>query len=275
MTTEDRTQRIIQRLAEAAEETPDLSSFYELHHKLFRLQGEARADIAATLELADEEALKARTSQGLPMLSFAQLPIAAERFARLATAIAAALSEHVPDLAGQRLPDDAATWLSLAERRFEEGQVNPERAERTAELTLAEMATDLALKPYLEWAADQVLPHLDLERWKRGYCPICGGPPDFTILEEEVGARFLICSRCAAEWPFRRLGCPFCDTNDYSKLFYYLSDDEVYRLYVCQECHHYLKGIDLRKATHRVVLEAERITTVAMDVAAQREGYRS
>ncbi|MDH7486012.1 MAG: formate dehydrogenase accessory protein FdhE [Anaerolineae bacterium] len=275
MTTEDRTQRILQRLAEAAEETPDLSGFYELHQKLFRLQGEARADIAAALELADEEALKARTAQGLPMLSFAQLPIAAGRFATLATAVAAVLSEYDPDLGKQALPDDAAAWLSLAERRFEEGRVNPERAERTAELTLAEMAVDLALKPYLEWAADQVLPHLNLERWKRGYCPVCGGPPDFAVLEEETGARYLICSRCAAEWPFRRLGCPFCNTNDYSKLFYYLSDDEVYRLYVCQECRHYLKSMDLRKATHRVVLEAERVTTVAMDVAAQREGYRS
>jgi len=276
LTAEERTSRIIQQLDEVAERNPDLADFYGFHRTLLQLQGEAKAEIAATLELADEDALKARLQQGLPLLSFDQLPIEAQRFATLATAVAGLLPEQNPDLEGQSIPQDVAGWVALAWQRFHDGQVSSEPAEEEEEepeATLAEMTADLALQPTLQWAAEQVLPHIDTQRWKRSYCPVCGGPPDLAVLEEEAGARYLICSRCNSEWLFRRLGCPFCGNSDYSKLFYYLGDDETYRLYVCQVCRRYLKGLDLRKTQRKVLLEAERITSVAMDVAAQQEGY--
>jgi FdhE protein len=279
LTTDERTQSIIQQLTEVAEEYPDLADYYTFHRSLLGLQGEAKAEIAATLELADEEALKARTRQGLPLLSFAQLPIERERFARLAAALAGVLAEQDPTLGDQPLPEDAAAWIALAEKRFADGQVGPVEVEQEDEkeetgLTLAEMAADLALQPYLQWATDQMMPHVEQSRWKRDYCPICGGPPDLAVLGEDAGARYLICSRCHSEWFFRRLGCAFCNNTDYSKLFYYLGDDEMYRLYVCEVCRRYLKTVDLRKAKRRVLLEVERIASVAMDVAAQQEGYK-
>ena len=138
-----------------------------------------------------------------------------------------------------------------------------------------ETAVDLALQPYLEWAAEQVMPHVDQELWKRGYCPACGGAPDFAVLVEETGARYLLCSRCRSQWLYKRLRCPFCDNTDHTKLLYYPSEDEVYRLYVCQVCKRYLKAIDLRQATHRVVLAVEPLLTVAMDLAAREQGYKA
>ena len=111
-------------------------------------------------------------------------------------------------------------------------------------------------------------------RWKRSYCPTCGGVPDFATLGAEVGARYLLCSRCNSQWLYRRLGCPFCDTTDHTKVAYYTSEDSVYRLYVCQECRRYLKTLDTRETARTVLLPVERVTTVAMDVAAQQEGYR-
>jgi FdhE protein len=210
----------------------------------------------------------------LPLLSFAQLPVGAERFAECVSAVARVLSDYDPHLAEQRVPDSPTECHALARQRFEGGQAGSERNEAQGELTLAQAAVDLALKPYLEWAAAQVLPHVDQERWRRSYCPVCGGAPDFATLDEESGARRLLCSRCGSQWDYRRLGCPFCDTTDHTKLAYYPSENGVYRLYVCQECGHYLKTIDLRETARAVVLPAERITTVAMDMAAQQEGYR-
>ena len=276
MIAKDRTHRIIEQLAEVAEKYPDLAGFYAFHQTLLRLQSEAKAEIGATLELADERALKARSRRGLPLLSFAQLPVEAERFGRLAGALAAVLVEQDPDLEGQSLPGEAGEWLALAQKRFEEGQVSGTTTEKEEELEpgLAELAADLALQPYLQWAADQILPHIEQEWWKRHYCPVCGGPPDFALLEAAAGARHLICSRCNSEWLFRRLGCAFCDNSDFSKLVYYPGDDEVYRLYVCQACNRYLKAVDLRKTQRHVLPEVERIASVAMDVAAQQEGYK-
>lgn len=269
MTADNHTQLILQALEEARIQNPDLSNYYEFHGALVQMLRRAREDISATMEMVDGEVLLARLAAGVPVLSFAQLPVEEARFAELVSTVAQLLAHHDPDLAEQTVPDSATECLALARRRFEENRANKERDEAT----LAQMAVDLALKPYLEWAAERVLPHLEQERWKRGYCPVCGGGPDFAILDEESGARHLLCSRCSSQWDFRRLGCPFCGTTDHTKIVYYPSEDEVYRLYVCQECSRYLKTIDLREVEQEVLLPVERITTVAMDTAAREEGY--
>jgi FdhE protein len=227
--------------------------------------------------MLDQKVLRARVLQGLPQLSFAQLPLDAGGFGRLATEIAQALMQYDPELAaGTEDLEEEVDWLSLAGKRFEQGMANEsEEAPEEAKMGLTEMAVDLALQPYLEWAAEQVMPHVDQEGWKRSYCPACGGAPDFAVLIEETGARHLLCSRCHSQWLYKRLQCPFCNNTDHTKLLYYPSEDKVYRLYVCQACRHYLKAIDLRAATHRVVLAVEPLLTVAMDFAAQEQGYKA
>jgi formate dehydrogenase maturation protein FdhE len=187
--------------------------------------------------------------------------------------VAQILSEYDPELAQQALPDCPAECLALARQRFEERQAGGERNEPEGEATLAQVSVDLALKPYLEWAAEQVMPYVDKERWKWGYCPACGGAPDFAALDAEVGARHLLCSRCDSQWLYRRLSCPFCGTTDHAKLAYYPSEDGVYRLYVCYECRRYLKTVDMRETTRTILLPVERISTVALDLAARQEGF--
>jgi FdhE protein len=274
---EERTRQAMEALEKARTQNPELADFYEFHQRVLRLQHEAKAQIAATLEMLDQKVLRARVRQGLPQLSLAQLPLEAKSFSRLATEIAKALGQYDPELAAGKEGLEGTDWLSLAGGRFEQGMANEgeEGAAKETKMGLAEMAADLALQPYLEWAAEQVMPHVDQESWKRGYCPVCGGAPDFAVLVEETGARYLLCSRCRSQWLYKRLRCPFCDNTDHTKLLYYPSEDEVYRLYVCQVCKHYLKAIDLRQATHRVVLAVEPLLTVAMDLAAQKEGYKA
>lgn len=271
---DNRTQLILRALEEAGARNPDLGTFYEFHRALVRVLGQAREQMAGTLEQVDGEALRARQLEGLPLLSFAQLPVQAEQLAEWVLAVAQVLSGYDPELAEQTLPDSPTECLALARQRFDEGQVSSKLGETQGKPTLAQTSVDLALKPYLEWAAEQVSSHVDQRRWRRGYCPVCGGAPDLATLDEESGARHLLCSRCDSQWDYRRLGCPFCNTTDHTKLAYYPSEDGVYRLYVCQECRHYLKTIDLRETARAIVLPAERIITVAMDMAAQQRGYR-
>lgn len=266
-------QTVSEAVTEAARQNPDLASYYKFQRTLLQILNQTRAEISGTLEMVDEEALQTRLVQGLPLLSFAQLPIEAQRFAELVSTIAQLLRDYDPDLA-EPVPHSPAECLTLAQQRFGEGQAHGEKDGESEEITLAQMAVDLALKPYLEWAAEQVLPHVDQQRWKRNYCLVCGGAPDFATLDAEVGARYLVCSRCSSQWPYRRLGCPFCETTDHTKIVYYPSEDGIYRLYVCQACRRYLKTIDLRQVGRTVLLPVERVTTVAMDAAAMQEGYR-
>lgn len=270
---EVQTQQILQALEEAGAQDPDLSTYYEFHRTLFETLAQAGAGISATLEMVDDLALQARLSHGLPLLSFAQLPLEAEQFSDLVSALARVLTEYSPELAEQTVPDGPAECLALAQQRFEEGKATDEQDEQDGGVNLAHLCVDLALRPYLEWAAEQVLPHVEEEHSKRKYCPVCGGAPDFAFLGEESGTRYLLCSRCSSQWSYSRMGCPFCGGRDHTKLSYYLSEDEVHRLYVCQACRRYLKVVDLRRVGRQVVFPVERITTVGMDVAAQQEGY--
>ncbi len=128
-----------------------------------------------------------------------------------------------------------------------------------------------ALRPFLRAQAEALAPEFNDDEWYRGYCPVCGGEPDFAALEKESGARRLLCSRCDTEWHYRRIGCPFC--GEEADVAYYPSDDNVYRLYVCDACRGYLKTVDQRQLAEPRPLPVERILTIPMDIAAQDAGY--
>jgi FdhE protein len=114
---------------------------------------------------------------------------------------------------------------------------------------------------------------VEQEKWRKGYCPICGGLPDFAFLDKEAGARWLMCSRCDYQWLFKRLECPYCGSQDPDTISYYSDDNQLYRVYVCEQCKRYLKSIDLRQAEGDVLLPLERIVTSDLDVQARNNGY--
>jgi FdhE protein len=128
--------------------------------------------------------------------------------------------------------------------------------------------------PYLEWASERIMPHLTGVNWRKNRCPVCNGEPNFAYLDRDDGVRWLICSRCRAEWRYKRLVCPFCENDDPAKLKYYPAGEKKnYRLYVCDVCTRYLKAVDLRKAGENTLLLAEPVLTWSLDLAAREEGY--
>ncbi len=266
----DTTRAMLRALEAAKERHPDLRAYYAFHGAVFEVLGEAKHQIGETAQIADKQLYQARLLQGQPALRFEELPLEAARFTQLVRTLAELLMRYDPELANQTIPESQAACLTLARQRFEEGQAGVNQSE----ITLAQASVDLALKPILQWAAERVLPRVNQTFWKRGRCPVCGGAPDFATLDEETGARHLLCSRCDSLWVYRRVGCPFCGTVDHSRLFYYPGEDKAYRLYVCDACGRYLKTIDLREVAREVMFPVERITTVAMDAAARQEGYR-
>ena len=138
---------------------------------------------------------------------------------------------------------------------------------------LLEAIIHATFRPFLVSYSKALLGLVNQEQWRRGYCPICGGNPDFAFLDKERGARWLLCSRCDAKWLFQRLECPYCGTQDQSALAYFTDDKGLYRLYVCERCRHYLKAIDLRRAECEVLLPLERFLTHEIDTQAQEDGY--
>jgi formate dehydrogenase maturation protein FdhE len=270
--------QVLRALEAARERHEGLAELLDFYHDLFDVQFQAKAE-APDPELRDEMAMRWRLEGGIPQLTFDQLGLDGEPFAQLVSQVAAVLLRHNPTWQAEWEHWSPAELLAQARRIFETWDtLTAPKANSTHEgydeawtgHAMA-LAVGFALAPYLQRASDTILPHLDLTLWAQNYCPICGGRPNFAVLEETRGARQLMCSRCNSLWSYRRVGCPFCQTQEQQK--YYPSEDGVYRLYVCVTCNRYLKTIDLRGVHRQVYPVIERLLTVGMDLAAQQEGY--
>ncbi len=81
-------------------------------------------------------------------------------------------------------------------------------------------------------------------------CPCCGWPPLATVLRDQAelkGARALVCSLCATEWPIPRSTCPHCGEVEPTQLEYHIAESWPHlRVEECRSCGVYAKAVDLR-----------------------------
>lgn len=270
--------QILRALTAAREQHEELADLLDFYHDLYEVQFEAKARLPEP-EVRDDLAMRWRLEGGIPQLTYDQMAIEPEPFAGLVARVTEVLVRHNPGWEGEQQERSSEELLALAREVFEGWETltapkpaaNGERAHGSWSDRPAALAVGFALAPYLQRAAEAILPLLDLSLWAQSHCPVCGGRPNFALFDEERGARRLMCSRCNAIWPYARVGCPFCETKE--KQLYYASNDGVYRLYVCPACRRYLKTMDLRGVYRPVQPVVERLLTVGMDLAALQEGY--
>ncbi len=106
-------------------------------------------------------------------------------------------------------------------------------------------------------------------------CPFCSGRPVAGVLrgEGDGAKRWLLCSLCSTEWPFRRVLCPNCNEPDKDLLpIYTASDFEHVRVEACDRCKTYIKTVDLTRDGRAVPLVDE-LATVALNIWADEHGY--
>jgi FdhE protein len=93
----------------------------------------------------------------------------------------------------------------------------------------------------------------DEERWLRSYCPTCGSLPAMAQLVgiDPGRLRLLACGCCGTRWRYRRIGCPFCESEDDHRLSALAIEGEKYlRIDYCQSCCAYLKTYDGQGSKH-------------------------
>src|SRR5262249_7288617 len=80
------------------------------------------------------------------------------------------------------------------------------------------------------------------DHWNRGYCPVCGGWPALAEARGLEGSRRLRCGLCGSDWGADWLRCPFCGTDDHSRLGALVSEatGPTRKLDVCFACRAYL-----------------------------------
>jgi FdhE protein len=150
---------------------------------------------------------------------------------------------------------------------------------------------ELALQPVLWEAAARCATLTDIDRWDRGFCPVCGAWP---ALAELVGAekrRVLRCGRCGSSWSWLVLLCPYCGNDDHRSLGTLTPQRERAfeggsagageagpsrtreRLDTCEACHGYVKSVATFHSVPTPQLAAEDAATVDLDVNARERGY--
>ena len=131
-----------------------------------------------------------------------------------------------------------------------------------------------SIRPSIEAGVEKIFNELDTETWLKGFCPICGSLPYLSLLKEEVGKRYLLCSYCGYQWRIERLVCPFCKNKEQESLQYFYGEgEEAYRIDLCDKCHQYIKTIDLRKI-EEIDPALEDLATLHLDILASQKGYK-
>jgi len=135
------------------------------------------------------------------------------------------------------------------------------------------LLASMFLQPLAECVADRSTPQPRSETL--AICPLCNGRPLVGVLrpEGDGAKRFLICSRCATEWAFRRIVCPACGEETVEKLAIYTADQFAHvRVEACDSCRYYIKTVDLTKNGHAVPIVDE-LATIPLNLWAQEHDY--
>jgi FdhE protein len=135
---------------------------------------------------------------------------------------------------------------------------------------LVQSSTKLSIEAGME----QLCSELDPETWLKGHCPVCGSLPSLSLLKEEGGKRYLLCSHCGYQWRIDRLFCPFCNNREQKSLQYFCGEgEEAYRIDLCDKCRQYIKTVDYRNLEESDPV-LEDLATLHLDILASQKGYK-
>jgi hypothetical protein len=275
----DRDKAIIQRLDGWSRSNTQWPLSIDTGIRLLRLSIEAQPRIGTPKPHLTRDAISSLLMQGKPILTFDDLGLdwsLLEGLFRAAVPILIGESADSQENSKRLSQLTANTPLlrQVARDYYNDTPLAATATEHCIDTSLMEACIGAALGPFLAAQSEALSELVAQELWRRKSCPVCGGLADFAFLEKEQGVRWLTCSRCSMEWLFQRIQCPYCGTQKHESLAYRTNSQGLYRLYACEECHCYIKAIDLRKAGSDVLLPLERILTVDLDRQAKEANYR-
>ncbi|HZT77924.1 MAG TPA: formate dehydrogenase accessory protein FdhE [Vicinamibacterales bacterium] len=262
---------------------PELASAVDMQLALVDMQRRVQGRVPLPWIQVDPEWLKAQLASGRPLVRFRDIPIEWTDFRLTFRQTADILHRFEaverPDYdkivtmgrdERQALELVVATWYETTSG-VEQTDPAAERLPAGAPAALDQVLL-LALRPFLARAVESLGERADLATWTHGHCPFCGWEPDFAVITPSAERR-LICGRCAAQWAFATLTCPFCANDDRALITSFATRDGRYRVYACDVCRRYLKAYDARHAARPVMVTVDTIATLPLDAAAIQRGY--
>jgi FdhE protein len=251
-----------ERASELASSHPFAAEGLRFYERLARFQKSLYAEIEGQCGTAKERRLCGTLRGEFDV--FMLLP----RFAAFVSALEEIAPPPLSRAAHELRSQDSSHWHRILREFWERSPV-------TANLQPVEQLVSwLFLQPYAEYLADY-------SEWgprngAAAACPLCGNPPQVGVLrpEGDGGKRSLICSLCAMEWDYGRIGCAACGEEDVHKLAVYSANEFTYvRVEACESCHRYIKTVDLTK-NGRAVPVVDELAMIPLDLWAAEHGYQ-
>jgi len=224
------TERILEALEERQAQEGSLPELLDLYRNLLLLQTGAMASLSLPLPLLTHDQATDRLSKGIPLIGWDTLTVDWPVFQKLFQKSAAEIGKYADHSHNEA---DYLLELPLLQQVTKAWYENVSLSSWAETLGLGEdlltSAIAWAIKPFLMAQADILAGLIKQEHWRRGYCPACGGKPDFAFLDKDRGSRWLLCSRCDTQWLFQRLECPYCGNADQKKLAFLTDEQERFR----------------------------------------------
>ena len=262
---------------------PDLAAYIDMHLELIEQSRRIQTRIPLPWFELNSDKLAKHQAEGRPIVRFEDIPLELTDLRLLVRQTADTLRRHgelddadyaqVQNIGrDMKLLALAGEWYRrTSERPAAAGIGNVAPSTETRESGMLDQVLAIAMRPFLSRCAE-VLQRMELSAWTHGFCPLCGGEPDFAEITPSAERR-LICSRCSLHWKFESLTCPFCNNSDRSRITSFATHDGQYRVYACDVCQRYLKAYDGRRAPRQVMHLVDTLATLPLDAAAQQRGY--
>lgn len=281
--------RDVSELRQLAQRQPELASAANLQIDLIEAERRVLGRITTPWLDVPDTRIADRMAHGKRLLDFDDLTIDWTEVRLLIRQVTDIFRRHdaieARDVASlhdtgrdQRLPSLARRWydepiVSAQTATVSAGVASPVPADAGG--PMPEMFGEVlrwSLRPFLARTADVLQQRVPLDRWRRGYCPICGGPPELGVIAAS-GERHLVCSRCQARWSFAAVACPFCDETSADRLVSFATPDGTYRVTACRTCQKYVKSLDSRHASRPILPALDAIATLPLDALVMQRGF--
>jgi len=261
---------------------PAYREILDFYKEVFRVQEESLKDIQLPPIIIESDLLKIKQKNELPLIDPSEFLIDLKTATRTFLDICDLASELAPGLSSnaQFLKKTLSEQAFDLEPLFSAILNGHDKVLQDHSLLFDVPFNELSLFGYLSIApsiracAEQLEIYLaGMPDLQKGYCPICGNPPDIAFLNQE-GQQHLHCSFCCHQWKSERMGCVFCKNNEKNMQHYFFNEEEKeYRVKLCDHCHRFIKVVDLRQMNREFFPNLEMIATLHLDIQAKEKGY--
>jgi FdhE protein len=276
-------QRMTYRLNQLRKERSELEEILAFYDKVLAAQQQTQQQIAIPEIDLPEEQLRLKIEEGFPLLDRGDFRVDRDSSRELFQRICHLSMEENPVLAaaGKTLLEAMdigkldLVKLTIAVLQNDTKAIEAVAKDLDVTIPVVQALTKLSLQPFLLASVQAVGQRAAIDDWHYGYCPVCGGLPAMAALVGEEGKKEALCSFCGHFWQLPRLMCPFCGTDKQEDLRYFHGEgDDLYRVYVCEQCSGYLKVMDTREGGDVRTLAVDDVASGHLDLLAEGEGYR-